>query len=114
MTDHHLNGPNKNQRRCEPRMRLVRPVKIHSPQLGRYWGAKTLNLSGGGALLDLTRSCPLVPGQRIRLGIAGSDRQSLIRYEQMLDATVMRCARVGDSQNLALQFEQRQELAAAG
>ncbi|MEX0775293.1 MAG: PilZ domain-containing protein [Phycisphaeraceae bacterium] len=98
-------------RRKEPRTALSRPVKVRLCDTGRYLTGRTTNLSPGGALLEVDTPSLLVPGQRIALGVAWTDQQTLLHRDELIDATVLRSLGLGGRQNVAIYFEQRQQLA---
>lgn len=95
-------------------MPLTRPVKVQCLITGRYVAGNTENVSAGGALLVVNHPSVMVPGQRVRVGIADHPRAALLTQESFSDATVIRSLGMGGSQRLAIQFDQPQALAIAG
>ena len=102
------------ERRRYARLSLERPVKVRCLTTGRYFAGNTQNLSSGGALIHVEHPSVMISGQRIRVGIAQNPRQVLLTDQDFSDATVIRALGMGDSQQLAVQFDHLQQLAAAG
>ncbi len=104
----------KTERRRDARVAVCRPVKLQCVESGRYLAGRTDNLSASGALLQVYHPSLLVPGQRLRMGIAWTDRQAVLEADRLVDATVVRSRGHGGFQQVAVAFAHRQELAAAG
>lgn len=83
-------------------------------QSGRFLTGNTQNLSASGALIEINHPSLLVPGQRLRMGVAWTKQQSILHASTMLDAVVVRSFGLGETQRVALAFAQRQALANAG
>lgn len=101
----------REERRQDARLPLSRPVKIQCQLTGRYLTGYTQNLSPGGAMMQIDHPSLLVPGQRVKIGIAHSRQDALLRGEQMHPATVVRSVGLGGMQTVALRFDQKQALA---
>lgn len=99
------------ERRLDARHPVQRPVKIQPEGGWRYYPGRTVNLSSGGALLELSIPAPLRPGQRLRIGVAWSSRDVVLAGNSMLDARVVRSLGMDGRQLVAVAFAQRQELA---
>lgn len=104
----------RRNRRKDQRFELDRPVKIQCTQTGRYYGGRVVDLSPSGALVVLTNPSLMVPGQRVKLGIAWTSRQVVLDRAEMSEATVVRSLGRGSGQKVALFFDQRQDLKLAG
>ncbi len=102
------------ERRRDTRLALERPAKIQCLMTGRYLAGRTINVSAGGAMLEVDHPSLLVPGQRVAIGMANTRQDVILRGDEMSEATVVRSVGLKGRQTLAVQFDQRQELAAAG
>jgi len=100
-------------RRQSPRFPLARPVKLRCMISGRYYGGHTRDVSSSGVMTQLDTPSLLVPGQRVAVGIAEYERQPIIAADTMVEATVVRSLGLDGLQRVALQFDQRQQLAAS-
>lgn len=101
-------------RRRDARLSLDRPVKVQCLHTGRYLAGHTTNLSSSGALIEIEHPSLLIPGQRVKIGVAQTKQDVLLQAEQMSEATVVRSMGHRGSQTVAIMFDQRQELAAVG
>lgn len=99
------------ERRRDARLAITRPVKVQCVYTGRYYPAVTTNVSAGGAMLSLQHPSLLVAGQRLRLGVAWNNQQTLMPADAMVQATVIRSHGAGRLQDVAIAFDERQELA---
>jgi hypothetical protein len=106
-------GRRPSDRRRDPRLEVRRPVKVHCLETGRYLAGTTCNLSPTGAMVEVAHPSLLVPGQRVRVGIAWTTRQTVLNNDDLVDATVVRSLGEGAAQFLAVRFAQRLQLAAA-
>jgi hypothetical protein len=102
------------ERRRDARIPIDRPVKLQCCVTGRYLRGRTDNLSSSGALLEIEHPSLLVPGQRLRVGIAWNRGQVVLEQDDLAEATVVRSLGHGESQRVAVRFTQRQTLAIAG
>ncbi len=100
-------------RRRHVRMPLERPVKVRSGVTGRYIAGRTVDISDGGCLLRLEGFHHLAAGQSVRVGIAYRPGQSLLLADDMLEGTVVRRLGHGDTQHVAITFENANTLAEA-
>jgi c-di-GMP-binding flagellar brake protein YcgR len=102
------------ERRREARTDITQPIKAQCLQTGRYLTGRTRNVSSAGALIEIDRPSLLVPGQRLALGIARTKQEVILAAAQLMPCTVVRSLGAGGTQRVAVQFDERQELAAAG
>ncbi len=100
------------ERRSDARNEVEKPVKIRCLRSGRYLSGKTRNLSAGGALIEISDPHRFVPGQRIKLGVAWNARQTVLDSHALIDSVVIRDFALEGLHQIALRFENRQELAA--
>lgn len=100
------------ERRRDARFPVARPVKLQCINTGRYVAGRTSNVSSSGALLELATPSLLVPGQRLKMGVAWTRGQTIIPAERMTECTVVRSMGLGGVQHVALVFDQPQQLAA--
>ena len=103
--------PTPHERRHDARLPLTRPAKVQCLTTGRYLAGRTRNLSAGGALLEIDHPSLLVPGQRLRVGVARTKQDVVLAAEEMTPATVVRSAGLRGTQTVAVQFDRRQQLA---
>jgi hypothetical protein len=112
--EHTLPTAGGRERRRDARLAMARPVKLQCMQTGRYLAAQTQNLSSGGALLEIDQPSLLVAGQRLRVGVAWTSRQTVLHRDELAEATVVRSLAIGPRQSVAVCFDHRQELAVTG
>ncbi|MCC7145010.1 MAG: PilZ domain-containing protein [Phycisphaeraceae bacterium] len=101
------------ERRRFARFTFHRPIKIYHESSARFLAGRSRDLSPGGSLIELPASYRLQPGQRIRFGMAHTERQALIEAESMHTATIVRCLSFGDTQQVAMVFDVPLELSLA-
>lgn len=96
----------REDRRGEPRVPVRWAVKLagEAGQMG-YWGGWTRNVSAGGALMRVEGRTKLKPGQRVRMGFAGSSGPGVIAADRMVEATVVRRLDHENAQEIAVRFE---------
>lgn len=93
------------ERRNSPRLPVHRPVKLRCERAaGRYLTGQTRNVSQGGALVHVDSPVPLHPGQLLQVGLPVTDSPALLRKDELIQATVVRCDRQGNQQMVAVQF----------
>lgn len=93
------------ERRETTRLPLTRPVKLRCSQAGhRYLTGSTLNISAGGALVQIGAEVALRPNQTIELLIARQAGQAMLRADDRVPARVVRCLRHGGQRYIALRF----------
>jgi len=102
------------ERRRDARLPLDRPVKVQCLHTGRYLAGHTFNLSASGALVEIEHPSLMIPGQRIKVGVAQTKQNVILQSEEMADATVVRSMGHRGRQTVAVMFDHRQELAATG
>lgn len=100
-------------RRVNPRLPLDRPAKIARHSAARYESAQTVNVSTGGALLDLRSPRPVAVGERLGVAVAWA-QEGLIASANVIPARVVRsdCCPDG-TQRVAVQFMVAPEVALA-
>ncbi len=101
------------EKRKNFRQALDKPVKVFCPDTGKYLSGKTINLSTSGALIELNTPSLLVPGQQLQLGISWSSSQTILSGNSLTEATVVRSLGHNANQQVAMQFNFRQEAAMA-
>ena len=102
----------RQERRHAVRFQLDRPAKVRCDHTGKYFPARTRDLSATGALLEVDRTSLFVPGQRLNVGVAWTKQQALLHENDMGPATVVRSLGQGSTQHVAVHFDKPQELAA--
>lgn len=101
----------KIERRNNDRRRLERPVKLRLVDSHRCVTGQMYDISPSGLLVNIDQaSKSLVRGQRLLVGIAWTSQQVLLHSSRLVKATVIRCSGLGDSQQVAIQFDQHLEL----
>lgn len=83
-------------RREHDRIPLSRPCKVYDERSGKYVAGRTVNLSDGGALLELSRPLLLQEGQQLLLGVALTRRQTLLPANDMRWCEVVRALTTTD------------------
>ncbi len=102
---------NRDRRRAA-RTQAALPVKLQCVGTGKYAGGHTRNLSASGVLVEVDRPSLLAVGQLVRLGIAWTPRQTVIRSSDMTEGTVIRSLGLGRRNHVAIRFQQSVDLAA--
>jgi hypothetical protein len=101
--------PVAGDRRTHTRIAYVRPCKIFSPSLQRYFLGTTQDLSSGGMLVQVPHPVDVRPGDTLQIGVASKRREQMLRAAEMLRATVIRSmTTVNDHTTFAVRFEQEQ------
>jgi len=100
------------ERRSHARHTIHRPVKIRCGVTGRYLTGRTQDISTNGALIEVDYPLLLARGQSLKIGIAWTDRDVVIRSSEMSPAQVRRSLGMGSVQHVAVQFDLPVELAA--
>lgn len=108
-----LHRSSPSERRKHARVNVEQPIKLRCELTGRYLAGSTTDLSGGGTMVALHRASMLVPGQRVSIGMARNASDALIRSDEMVPATVVRCLGMGTDQRVALQFDEPMSLSLA-
>lgn len=99
------------ERRRDARYHIDRPAKLQCLETGRFIPGAITNVSASGAMLALQNASLMVPGQRVRLGVAWTRQNALIAADSMIEGTVVRAAGFGKHQHVALSFDHQVELA---
>lgn len=77
------------ERRKQVRVECTRPCKLLHPASMRYMAARTLDLSSGGALIELSHHRPLRTGDRVDV-LVDWDQRGVVARDTTLEATVVR------------------------
>ena len=99
-------------RRTSHRQPIARSCKLFRPGSLQYASARTLNVSEGGALIEVVCPRPVKVGERVELGIAWSS-SPIISADAFRTARVIRVSESApDTHHVALQFAAAPALAA--
>jgi hypothetical protein len=99
-------------RRTAPRQQVSRPCKIFRPGALQYASARTLNVSEGGALIEVVCPRPVGVGEKVEVGIAWTN-SPLLSADAFRTARVIRVRETApDTHQVALQFAVAPALAA--
>lgn len=101
-------------RRRFVRVPCERPVKVRCAVSGKYLAGETVDMSDGGCLMRLDRRVVVEAGQAVRVGIAHRRGQGLILADDMVEGKIVRRLGHGDTQQVAVSFENSTILAEAG
>lgn len=77
-------------RRIEPRMNLECGVKVYDPRAQRYYAGRTVNVSAGGALVEVHEGLGGSPGDDYEIVVNWVDAHPLLRREQMQQVRMVR------------------------
>lgn len=99
-----MTGMNDN-RRTDPRFVLNCPAKVYNTLSRKYSPCTAIDVSRGGALIEVKPRIPVTQGMHLMLGIASNEQRGLLHAQDMLEVCVLR-ALVGpdDRQTLAVRF----------
>lgn len=101
------------ERRQHHRTTLDRPCKVYHEGSGRYYAARTRDVSAGGVLVELLTARRLEPGDAVRLH-RGVSLSQVLEASRGVPASVVRSLRVGETtQVVAIRFEPAASAAAA-
>ena len=75
-------------RRAHPRATVTFPCKLYQPRAGKFIAGATLNLSGFGALVDISRTAFFEAGERLRVGISGDAAEVVLPAAELREAHV--------------------------
>lgn len=101
-----------NDRRTAGRIKLQLAAKVRQPDTGRYLPARTINISESGLLLQLPTVRPLPAGTELEVVLAHAD-QPVLRQSRLRPAVVVRSHEEAMRTTVALQYQDRQQLAQA-
>lgn len=111
MITEELTAPVAGDRRVQARLEYVRPCKIFSPALQKYFMGSTQDVSTGGMLVHVPHLIDVRPGDVLHIGVAAKRRDQLIRAIEMIPATVLRSMKtVDDHTTFAVKFHQEQSI----
>lgn len=96
-------------RRRESRIPHEQPCKIFQPRQRRFVAGTTCNLSGGGAMIRLNQQLPLLPGERVRVGLGLRRTDGFLKVEEMVEAEVLRAVSFDGCTTIALQYRGRED-----
>jgi len=100
-------------RRVHPRQEIVKACKVYRRGTQRYVSAQTQDVSAGGALLEVRSVRPMVPGERLDVGVAWS-RSPILLEDALKEARVVRVTPIeGDRHRVAVAFDELEEVAVA-
>jgi c-di-GMP-binding flagellar brake protein YcgR len=109
MTTAELTDTVAGDRRVDSRLEYVRPCKIFSPALQKYFMGSTQDISTGGMLVHVPQLIDVRPGDVLHIGVASKRREQFLRSVEMLQATVLRSMKtVDDHTTFAVKFDQEQ------
>ncbi len=102
------------ERRSEPRTITTAPVKLFDERARRYRPARTIDVSTGGALIEVAGGMSLHPGDRVDLAVDLHDRLPVVRQEDLVPAIVVRTQDASaTTRTVGIRFVQRQAIALA-
>ena len=108
-----LPPPLPGDRRRHARVAAARPCKVFRESTCRYTAATTRDVSAGGVLLELQPSRPILPGERLGVGIAWTGA-AILSDTAMIDGVVVRVEDLDDDrQSVAVRFSKAEPLALA-
>lgn len=108
MLTEELAPPVDGDRRIHPRIDFVRPCKVYSPTLDRYFLGATRDLSADGMLIHVAHLVDVRPGDLLHVGVATKRREQFLRADDMIEATVIRSTKtVDDHTTFAVKFDQQ-------
>jgi hypothetical protein len=115
MITEELTAPVAGDRRIDSRLEYVRPCKIFSPALQKYFMGSTQDVSTGGMLVHVPHLVDVRPGDVLHIGVAAKRREPLIRAVEMIQATVLRSMKtVDDHTTFAVKFNHEQSIVQIG
>jgi hypothetical protein len=100
------------ERREFERLDLQRPCKLYDPASRKYLGGQTRNVSGGGALVELSRPLRLEPGSTVHLGVAYRRRDAVLHGREMIEGRVVRSLHGPETSIVAVRYAEPIEQAA--
>ena len=101
------------ERRRDARQPVVRPAKVLCERTGRLLWGQTTNVSTSGLLLATQDQPDLKPGDTVRVAVAWTRQQALVRSDDMFTATVVRSVGIEGNRQLALKLDEVRDLAAS-
>jgi hypothetical protein len=101
-------------RRRQPRISLQAAAKVYDYKARRYLPARTVDVSSGGAMIELLRPSHVATGDRIDVAVDWTGGSPVIRHGQMTAARVVRVeGRTHMPTRFALRFTTPMQLPAA-
>jgi hypothetical protein len=92
-------------RRTSTRVPHEQPCKVYCPREDRFVAGTTCNLSRGGAMLRLEQCMPVVPGERLRVGMGARRHDALLKVEEMVEAQVLRAVSYDGRTTIAVEYQ---------
>ena len=93
------------ERRLFPRETITRPCTLFRRRTQRFVAARTCDLSPGGALLEVESARPLVPGEKLDVGVAWTS-SPVIPRDALVEAKIVRVTERGPNrQVVAVRFD---------
>lgn len=109
MPTQEIASPVDGERRIHPRIEYIRPCKVFSPALQKYFLGSTQDLSTGGMLVRIPHVVDVRPGDVLHIGVATKRRDQFLRAVEMIKTTVTRSmTTVDDHTALAVHFDEDQ------
>jgi hypothetical protein len=104
--------PVARERRQHARQVVSRPCTVFRRRTQRFVGARTVDISPGGALVEVTSPRPLVEGETIDVGVAWTS-SPVISGQSLVEAKVVRIVEQRPGvQTVAVRFDHADVLAA--
>jgi len=101
------------ERRTHGRADAMLGCKILRPAVARYLSARTVDVSAGGAQLEIDTTRPLIDGEDIEVGVAWTG-SGLLSTRDLVTARVVRASEIHDNrQKVAVRFARVQADAGA-
>ncbi len=99
------------ERRADRRFAAAVPAKVYDSKARRYRPARTVDLSNGGALIEITGGAGLHPGDRVDMALSFDDRLPVVRQDDLIGAIVVRTAGLSHaSRTVGVRFIDKQNL----
>lgn len=100
------------ERRVAARQAVTRPCTLFRRRTQRFVGARTRDISAGGALIEVHSPRPLVEGETIDVGVAWT-ASPVLTGSSLIEAKIVRVTDEEPGRQLvAVQFERANALAA--
>ena len=99
------------ERRIDLRTRTAVAAKVYDERARRYRPAQTVDLSSGGALIEVIGGAALCPGDRLDMALNFDDRLPVVRQDDLIPAIVVRTAgSTAASRTVGVRFIDKQQL----
>jgi hypothetical protein len=97
------------ERRRAARIPHEQPCKVYQPRQRRFVAGTTRNLSMGGAMIELNQQIPLLPGERVQVGLGVRRTDGFLKLDEMVEAEVLRAVTFDGRTTIALQYRGRED-----